>query len=636
MHIKSFPDTSGSIQAPLSALARRFEYVGPLKSTQAMAGWIARDITTGRTVRVTAVTPEEGLRLEPAIGVRHLHLVSLLQIIRSFEPDMIPRDVELPERAAIGVCELVSGTTLHRMLEEGGPIAAFKAVAWTLRLLDAVEALHGRDVVHGSLSPRSIVAAPRGRVIPPVLSQLGAPVLAGYCSPEVLRGGDLTPADDVWALHATLYRAVTGQPPFDDTSVESLQSSIAKGQIAPLPSQGVAPAELQRLLEIGLDPNASQRTTSVGELRRALDRWERGEWPAVPRRSGSVRPAPRFRTLALGGSGLNERRFAFGDRELPNDEGEPTSIAPGRPSVSTHPGSVPPGAAVQPGALSPLGVPLSPSVAPPGPARRGRGSLPSIPFRGKRARWPWIALSWVLAGAVVVYAVWAIRRRERVRALFERTPTTSARFSRGESRIYDPGRPPQTLIDCVGSYFPANTFTPKANLEFVCEDRDFRDITRELHQMASFEPEAGAAPPTPSPEIDAGPLADAGELVVTSPLARRTWDLGWYELAATAVIRVGCCTNPRPIELPATKGWCQQLEKVVRQIAEDSRKPMDLAPTVRVFDEAVTCLFANNIERPYAYLTIPTDQNRATFQRFLTKAAESDARRSASPRRRAP
>jgi hypothetical protein len=117
-------------------------------------------------------------------------------------------------------------------------------------------------------------------------------------------------------------------------------------------------------------------------------------------------------------------------------------------------------------------------------------------------------------------------------------------------------------------------------------------------------------------------------------MARKSWVLGWYELPATAIVRVGCCKNPRAVQLPQTRGWCPQLEKVVQQVADDSRKPMDLSPSVRTFDEAVTCLFANSIVPPYVYQTLPTDHQRAMFQAFLKKAAENDARRSALRRRR--
>jgi hypothetical protein len=110
-------------------------------------------------------------------------------------------------------------------------------------------------------------------------------------------------------------------------------------------------------------------------------------------------------------------------------------------------------------------------------------------------------------------------------------------------------------------------------------------------------------------------------------------DLGWYELAAAAILRTGCCRTPAPVNLPHIEGWCPKLEDVARQLADDSARAMDLAPSVRRFEEAVACLFATKAERPYPYAEPPTPAQRASFERFLQRAAESDAKRSSLLRR---
>jgi serine/threonine protein kinase len=621
---------------PSSPLARRYEYVGPLKSSSTLTGWIALDATTGRYVRLMAIEPEEAPRLEQAVGVRHLHLVSLLEIIHDPDADAVPEDVNLSPGACIAVCEHVYGTTLHRWVSESGPLAPFKAVAWIVRLIDALEPLHRHGVVHGTVSPRSVIAVPKGRVIPPVLSQLSAPALAGYCSPELLRGGELCPADDVWALHATLYRSVTGRAPFDDESAEALINSITKRGVLPLSRSGIRDPELDRLLVAGLDPNAGTRTTALGELRRALDRWERGEKPAVTPRSASMQPVPRFRTLSLGGPGLRERRFAFQEKAIPADEGEPVSLPP--PSVAGR--SVPPHAPSPtgsfPGAMVPPASPAqaaaslsSPPAAavPVARARAARSSMPSLgPFQRRKARWPWIALSWVLAGAVVAYVLLRPRYRSMVGLPAAATVPNRLALDETPSRSGTTGVPRQSLTECVASYFPKDTFRPGQKFEFLCADDDFRDIAHHLAVLVAERADAGADASSAATETEPD-----GGLLVRSPLAKRFWDLSWYGLAAAAVVRQGCCTNPPAIDLPQTKGWCPQLEKLVRQIGEESRKPMDLSPTVRLFDEAISCLFANKIARIYyrRYDRPPTLQHRATFELFLKAAAEKDARRSA-------
>jgi serine/threonine protein kinase len=628
---------------PPSPLARRYEYVGPLKSSGTLTGWIALDAATGRHVRLMGIESEEASRLEQAVGVRHLHLVSLLEIIRDPDADAVPEDVSLSPRACIVVCEHVYGTTLHRFVSESGPLAPFKAVAWTIRLIDALEPLHRHGVVHGTVSPRSVIAAPKGRVIPPVLSQINAPALAGYCSPELLRGGELCPADDLWALHATLYRSVTGRAPFDDESAEALINSITKRGILPLSRHGIRDPELDRLLVAGLDPNAGTRTTTLGELRRALDRWERGEKPVVTPRSASMQPVPRFRTLTLSGPGVHERRFTFQEKAIPADEGEPVSPPP--PSVSSRSGA--PGASVPPphspslpsNFPEPILPPLSPGqnaaygLSPQAagmPVARGRparASMPSLgPFQRKKLRWPWIALSWVLAGAVVAYVLLQPRYRSMV-GLPGAAPVPDRLALDGSSSRYSTASTPkQSLSQCVASYFPKDTFRTDQKFEFLCADGDFRDAANTLADLVAERADAGADASSPSTDM----LPDGG-LLVRSPLAKRFWDLSWYGLAAAAVVRQGCCTNPLPVDLPRTKGWCPQLEKLVRQIGEESRKPIDLSPTVRLFDQAISCLFANKIAKAYyrRYDGPPTPQHRVTFELFLKAAAEKDARRSA-------
>jgi hypothetical protein len=139
--------------------------------------------------------------------------------------------------------------------------------------------------------------------------------------------------------------------------------------------------------------------------------------------------------------------------------------------------------------------------------------------------------------------------------------------------------------------------------------------------------------------IDAGSDANAPDSGVGSGIdlvraASREQDggvqgrpLGWYELPATAIIRRTCCPGAVPITLPETPGWCEQLQTVVRRMADDSAKSVDLAPVARTFDKAVGCLYGQRIRHGYAYEGPPASANRASFQQFLGRAAIISARR---------
>ncbi len=182
------------------------------------------------------------------------------------------------------------------------------------------------------------------------------------------------------------------------------------------------------------------------------------------------------------------------------------------------------------------------------------------------------------------------------------------------------------------SYYPADTFATDPDLEFVCKNENLVDVTQQLNALAILVSAdtadggvldgAGSLPTQRAP-----PPVTSGALVVKAGSATRTWQLGWYELLATGIIQRNCCHEPPPIKLPATTGWCQQLQVVVTNIANQSTKSGDISSAVRAFDEAITCLMSQGKHTVFSYKTVPSSAQKAAFQQFLTHAAESDARR---------
>ena len=96
------------------------------------------------------------------------------------------------------------------------------------------------------------------------------------------------------------------------------------------------------------------------------------------------------------------------------------------------------------------------------------------------------------------------------------------------------------------------------------------------------------------------------------------------------MIRKSCCRDAPAVELPTTQGTCPQLGAIVRKIADLSQRVADVTPTTKDFEDAVVCLFASGMDRPYSYEKLPTEDNREAFQKFLQRVAEIDARASAS------
>lgn len=599
---------------PRPLLGGRFSLERPLLSSEDEQRWMAIEAATGRLVVIALAEP--GRLSTFGKGVTHRHLVTIFDVVKEVEGESFPPEVKLPLGAGFAAAEHLPGRSLRSVLE-AGPLHPAKAVAWALRLADAVQALHAAGAVHGAISPRSIVAEPAGRAIAPVLSQLIAPPVGAFCPPERLRGGPESAADDVWALCATLYTMLTGKLPFVATTREGLLKAMA-GRPEPLASAGVTEPVLQEIVSRGLLAERRQRSTDLNELQSLLDHWER-----EPTRMPPPRPPPRAAPRGLGeivaGNAFGPARddgVLIDDASRPDDQGapprSPAQAAPARPLESVPLHAV---AAPLPHDAPPLGGAAFDAVPRVAPARR----VSFNPFERKVSVWPWVVIAALAGGGGVYVALVPGSKPEPV------PPPSPA----AETLAPAPPKPvvkrdPQAeRNECVMQHFPAGSFDGKPDFGFVCEDGDFPGTVQQLFSLA-HEPAVA----------DAGSATDGG---LTLDVVRLTGEpkgahqhgseLGWYELPATAIIRKTCCHASSPVILPELRGWCEQLQTVVRRMAEDSAKSVDLGPDARSFDRAVGCLFAAHVKHGYDYGSAPSPASRAAFQQFLSRAAVASARR---------
>jgi hypothetical protein len=630
---------------PRIPIAGRYAFAGLLKNSQATERWIATESDTGRRVVIATADSGRLTTLDSARGVKHRHLTCVIEVVRDVDPASLPSGKPLPPGFGVAVAEFVPGKTLHAELAKGGMNSA-KAVAWILRLADAVQALHGAGALHAALSPRSVIAVPEGRAIAPVLSQLVAPGIGPCCPPERLKGSAETAPDDVWALHATLYTALTRQAPYHATTRDALLKQMLSGRPKPLSAFGIDEPALQEILDRGLAYEKRVRVTDLAEFIQTLDGWERDPRAMPGKRQIPPRPAPRSLMDIVSGTGLGKGRddeIVIDDTSLPDDEGtelnpkpavSPPAPAPATPPIAARPLSPPPAPPATPsGRFDAPEPPREPTAsaphAAPEPALPAPGSpaLPATPlkkrvsinpFERKRSVWPLVLVAAIAGGGGVYLAV--APDAEAPKPKLEE-PAVPAPLPKPHEPARKKLSPDEERDTCVASYFEPRSFEPTQHFAFLCQDGDLREITSQLFQLARpAAPTADAATPPPVEPAKPGEAskADAGA---------RGSGLDWYELPATAIIRKGCCVNATPVSLPETPGWCEQLQAAVRRIADDSGKSGDLAPDARSFDKAVNCLFANKVLRSYPYDKAPSDANRALFQQFLSRAAISEARR---------
>jgi serine/threonine protein kinase len=176
-------------------------------------------------------------------------------------------DVVTDDRPWI-VMELLPGSTLLDAIRRDGPLSPGRAVWLGLRLIEAVQAVHQAGIVHGDVKPGNIHLCGRDRV---VLADFGISHWAGevqpdsdmiigspaYMSPERIHSHESGPASDVFSLGATLYAAVEGRPPFDNSSPAASLSAVLHDP--PRPFQ-LSSGPLCELIDGMLAKNVDERT----------------------------------------------------------------------------------------------------------------------------------------------------------------------------------------------------------------------------------------------------------------------------------------------------------------------------------------------------------------------------------------
>jgi len=129
--------------------------------------------------------------------------------------------------------ERLLGLTLAQMIEEQGPLPEPLALQLGLDIVSALSAALQLRKIHGDIKPANIFVTTdeRAKVLDFGLSRLtsvghwasdgvlGSP---HYMSPERVQHQTETYSSDMYSLGATLFHALTGQPPFEADSRESL------------------------------------------------------------------------------------------------------------------------------------------------------------------------------------------------------------------------------------------------------------------------------------------------------------------------------------------------------------------------------------------------------------------------------
>lgn len=249
------------------ALIGRYRFQQLLPGAAKNAIWIARDEQTGQRVVVGSMPIPRARGLVNLVGFEQPHVARVLHILDDAPSDQLPRGITLGNHALL-VVEHISGRSLAQRIETASvPLA--RAVTWLMRAARALREVHARGAVLGAISPRSVIVVRDGVI--PAFSHLPASPSGAFCSPARVQGGGPSPEDDVWALHAVLYVALTRSQPFRGASRNELADAILNGRYADLNERGIDDPALSELIQRGFHP--SRPRSSAAELEEALLAW---------------------------------------------------------------------------------------------------------------------------------------------------------------------------------------------------------------------------------------------------------------------------------------------------------------------------------------------------------------------------
>lgn len=205
----------------------------------------ALQVSMNRTVAVKILNPKLSANVELLEGLtREAHLAAKLS------HNNIVQAIDVGAAGSIHylVMEFIEGESLRKVMDAGKIFEEKEAIEIILQIAQALQHAHLRGLIHRDVKPANIVLADEGiakladlgmarQTTDQLLIRKERGLAIGtpyYMAPEQIRGQpDIDGRADLYALGATLYHMVTGQPPYPDEDVDTVLKAHLERELTP-------------------------------------------------------------------------------------------------------------------------------------------------------------------------------------------------------------------------------------------------------------------------------------------------------------------------------------------------------------------------------------------------------------------
>ncbi|CAN5276269.1 hypothetical protein BH10ACI1_BH10ACI1_21100 [soil metagenome] len=225
------------------------------------------------------------LKKKVAVKLPHVALLDYDTIKReamlweqaSGHPNVLPIiDADIYDDQVVIVSEYADGGSLAEKIEKTGKLTVKQAVEMTIGILNGLEFLHSKRIIHRDIKPQNILLqgdTPRltdfgiSRVVGNVSVDSIAVGTAAYMSPEAF-DGRRNVLTDIWSVGVVLYELLKGSLPFPQENFSDRMMAIHSAEIMPLSLD--VPFKLREIVRKALAKNPGDRYQTSAAMRNEL------------------------------------------------------------------------------------------------------------------------------------------------------------------------------------------------------------------------------------------------------------------------------------------------------------------------------------------------------------------------------